>query len=263
MTALRQRMLRDMGIRNLAANTQLSCLQQVSAFANDFHRSPEALGPEQVRQYQVHLVEDRKLAASSICIAVSALRILYKVTLKQPWAPDDIPMPKKPFKLPLVLRPEEVLHFLSCVHSLKHRTILTTTYAAGLRVCEVTHLKVTFVGRRLCVTEPSLRTVRRLSLDGHFQSSNPPESRDANDRFQSTTVIARRPFVGAHSPKESPTVLRRWPASDADRTSAFRLDHVHPSSTVLGGFMAHVLHHQSAASLDGAAGQGFEGEEGV
>ena len=143
MTPLRQRMLEDMGIRNLAENTQLSYLQQVSAFANHFHRSPEALGPEQVRAYQVYLVEDRKLAASSICIAVSALRFLYKVTLKQPWAPDDLPMPKKPFRLPVVLSPEEVLHFLSCVDSLKHRTILTTLYAAGLRVSEATHLKVT------------------------------------------------------------------------------------------------------------------------
>jgi integrase/recombinase XerD len=142
MTPLRHRMLQDMGIRNLAENTQLSYLQQVAAFANHFHRSPEALGPEQVRQYQVHLVENRKLAPSSICIAVSALRFLYKVTLKQPWAPDDIPMPKKPFKLPVVLSPEEVLHFLSCVDSLKHRTILTTTYAAGLRISEATHLKV-------------------------------------------------------------------------------------------------------------------------
>ena len=142
MTPLRQRMLQDMGIRNLAENTQLSYLQQVAAFANHFHRSPEALGPEQVRAYQVHLVEDRKLAASSICIAVSALRFLYKVTLKRPWAPDEIPMPKKPFKLPVVLSPAEVLHFLSCVGNLKHCTILTTTYAAGLRISEATHLKV-------------------------------------------------------------------------------------------------------------------------
>ena len=141
MTPLRQRMLQDMGIRNLAENTQLSYVQQVSAFANHFHQSPEAIGPEQVREYQVHLVEDRKLAASSICIAVSALRFLYKITLKRPWAPDDLPMPRKPFKLPVVLSPEEVMHFLASVDSLKHRTILTTAYAAGLRVSEATHLK--------------------------------------------------------------------------------------------------------------------------
>lgn len=143
MTPLRQRMLEDMGIRNLAENTQLSYLQQVSAFANHFHRSPELLGPEQVHEYQVYLVEDRKLAPSSIGIAVSALRFLYKVTLKQNWAPDDIPMPKRPFRLPVILSPEEVMCFLESVHSRKHRAILMTAYAAGLRVSEATQLKVT------------------------------------------------------------------------------------------------------------------------
>ena len=142
MTPLRQRMLQDMGIRNLAENTQLSYLQQVSAFANHFHQSPDALGPEQVRAYQVHLAQDRKLAASSICIAVSALRFLYRITLKRPWAPDDIAMPRKPFKLPVVLSPEEVMHFLASIDNRKHHAILTTAYAAGLRVSEATHLKV-------------------------------------------------------------------------------------------------------------------------
>ena len=142
MTPLRQRMLEDMGIRNFAENTQLSYLQQVLAYARFFNRSPEQLGPEQVRTYQLHLRETRKLAPSSISIAVSALRFLYKVTLKRNWAPDDIPMPKLPFKLPVILSPEEVMHFLNSIANLKHRTILTAAYAAGLRVSEATHLKV-------------------------------------------------------------------------------------------------------------------------
>ena len=143
MTPLRQRMLEDMSIRNFAENTQQSYLQQVSSFARYFHCSPDALGPEKVREYQVHLVEGRKLAPSSISIAVSALRFLYKVTLRQPWSSDDIPMPKKPFKLPVILSPEEVMRFLESVHSMKHRAILMAAYAAGLRVSEATHLKVT------------------------------------------------------------------------------------------------------------------------
>jgi len=143
MTLLRQRMLEDIGIRNFAEHTQQSYLQQVSLFARHFARSPNSLGPEQVREYQVHLVEDRKLAPSSISIAVSALRFLYKVRLRQPWAVDDIPMPKKPFRLPVVLSPEEVTRFLESVHRTKHRAILTSLYAAGLRVSEATHLKVT------------------------------------------------------------------------------------------------------------------------
>ncbi len=143
MTPLRQRMLEDMGIRNLSRNTQLSYLQQVSAYARHFACSPEELGPEEVRAYQVHLIEVRKLNPGSVGIATSALRFLYKVTLKRDWSPDDFPLPKKRFRLPVVLSPEEVMHFLESVDSLKHRTILTTAYAAGLRVSEATHLRVT------------------------------------------------------------------------------------------------------------------------
>ena len=149
MTPLRQRMLEDMSIRNLVENTQQSYLQQISSYAKHFHRSPEVLGPEDVRTYQVYMAAERKLSATSVGIATAALRFLYKVTLKQNWAPDEIPMPKKPFKLPVVLSPEKVVHFLDCVDSVKHRTLLVTAYAAGLRVSEATHLKVTDIDSQL------------------------------------------------------------------------------------------------------------------
>jgi integrase/recombinase XerD len=140
MTPLRQRMLQDMGIRNLAVNTQLAYVQQISAFARHFDRSPEALGTEEVRAYQVHLIEERKLAAGSLSVVAAALRFLYKITLRRPWNDDDIPMPKRPLKLPIVLSPEEVVRFLACVASTKHRAILTTIYASGLRVSEAVAL---------------------------------------------------------------------------------------------------------------------------
>jgi site-specific recombinase XerD len=143
MTPLRQRMLDDMSIRNLAENTKLSYVQQVVCFARHFGCSPEQLGPDQVREYQRYLTNDRHLTAGSVGIATAALRFLYRVTLKRDWAPDDIPMPKKPFRLPVVLSQQEVVLFLSSVVALKHRTILTTLYAAGLRVSEATHLRVT------------------------------------------------------------------------------------------------------------------------
>lgn len=143
MTPLRQRMIEDMGVRNLARNTQLAYLQQVSAYARHFHRSPDELGPEQIRDYQVYLTQTRKLTASTLSVATGALRFLYKVTLKRDWAVEEIPMPKRPFKLPVVLSREEVTQFLASVDSLKHRTILMTAYAAGLRISEAIHLKVT------------------------------------------------------------------------------------------------------------------------
>ena len=137
MTSLRLRMLEDMQIRNLAVNTQESYVQQVSLFARYFNQSPEQLGPEQIRAYQVYLTNERKLATGSILIAISALRFLYKVTLKKDWTfADIIPAPKKPQTLPVVLSPEEVVQFLACVASRKHRAILTTCYGAGLRVSE-------------------------------------------------------------------------------------------------------------------------------
>ena len=145
MTPLRRRMLEDMSIRNFAENTQLSYLQQVVCFARHFDRSPDELGPEDVQAYQSHLVNERHLSASSVGTATAALRFLYRVTLKRNWTSDDIPMPKKPFILPVVLSPEEVRLFLASVANLKHRTILMTAYAAGLRISECTHLKVTDV----------------------------------------------------------------------------------------------------------------------
>ena len=146
MTPLRQRMTEDMQVRNLALNTQTSYLQQVSLFARYFKKSPESLGPDEIRTYQVYLTNERKLAPGSILIAIAALRFLYKVSLKKDWIFEDvIPAPKKPQKLPVVLSPEEVLHFLNCVGGTMHRAILTTCYAAGLRSSEVVRLKPTHI----------------------------------------------------------------------------------------------------------------------
>ena len=142
MTSLRQRMTEDMQVRNLALNTQTSYVQQVSLLARNFHKSPEQLGPEEIRTYQVYLTNEGRLSPRSVLIAVAALRFLYKVSLKKDWSFEDmIPARKKPQRLPLVLSPEEVVHFLTCVASIKYRAILTTCFAAGLRISEAIHLK--------------------------------------------------------------------------------------------------------------------------
>jgi site-specific recombinase XerD len=98
------------------------------------------------------LTNEKKLATGSILIAVSALRFLYNVSLKKDWVfADVIPAPKKPQRLPVVLSPEEVLQFLGCVGNTKHRAILTTCYAAGLRISEAVHLKPTDIDRQRMV----------------------------------------------------------------------------------------------------------------
>ena len=141
MTSLRQRMIEDMQIRNLSAHTQQCYVLQVSLFARHFSKAPELLGPEQIRAYQIYLTNEKKLATKSILLAIAALRFLYKVTLKKNWVFETIiPAPKAPQTLPVVLSPEEVIQFLDCVRSRKHRALLTACYAAGLRISEAVAL---------------------------------------------------------------------------------------------------------------------------
>jgi site-specific recombinase XerD len=141
MTPLRQRVSEDMQLRNLALNTQRSYLEQLSRFARHFGKSPELLGPEEVRAYQLHLTQEKRLSPSSVLVAVAAIRFLYKITLKRDWNIDEaIPACRKPQKLPVVMSPEEVNRFLLAVRNSKHRVILTVCYAAGLRISEAVRL---------------------------------------------------------------------------------------------------------------------------
>lgn len=142
MTPLRLRMIEDMRVRNLAANTQRAYLQQVRAFAEHFKRSPAVLGPEEVRAWQLHLLEVQHRSRSTLVVATAALRFLYTVTLKRDWAVEEIAMSKVPFRLPVILSPDEVTRFLESIRSVKHRTVLMAAYAAGLRISEATRLKV-------------------------------------------------------------------------------------------------------------------------
>jgi integrase/recombinase XerD len=143
MTPLRQRMIEDMRLRNFSPHTEDSYLLQITQFARYFAKSPEVLGPDEIRTYQLYLATEKKLAPSSLQITASALRFLYKVTLKKPWEVAELPTPKKPQTLPVVLSQAEVTQFLEAVRTLKQRTVLTVCYAAGLRIAEATHLKIT------------------------------------------------------------------------------------------------------------------------
>jgi integrase/recombinase XerD len=146
MTPLRQRMIEDMQVRNLSRNTQRTYALQVELFARHFGRSPAGLGAEDIRAYQVYLTTEKQLAPQSIMIATAALRFLYTVTLRKDWRMEAVlPLPRKPQTLPIVLSPDEVLQFLDCISNLKHKTILTTCYAAGLRISEAVSLKPTHI----------------------------------------------------------------------------------------------------------------------
>ena len=141
MTPLRQRMTEDMQVRNLALHTQRAYLRFVSQFARHFHKSPDLLGPAEIRAFLLYLTRDRRLAPSSVGVAVAAIRFLYKVTLQRGWNVDDvIPTSRRQHTLPVVMSQGEVSEFLAAVESLKHRVILTVCYAAGLRISEAVHL---------------------------------------------------------------------------------------------------------------------------
>ena len=141
MSLLRRRMIEDMTIRNLSPATQRSYLHAVSRFSQYFGRSPDRLGVEDVRAYQVNLAS-KGVAWGSLNQVVCALRFFYGVTLGQATIPERIAYARAPRKLPTVLSGDEIVRFLESVSSLKARVALTTAYAAGLRVSEVAALKV-------------------------------------------------------------------------------------------------------------------------
>jgi integrase/recombinase XerD len=142
MTTLRQRMIDDLTVRNRSSRTIKTYVAQVAHFARHFGRSPELLGPEEVRQYQVYLVNERHVSWSHFNQAVCALRFLYRHTLGRDWVVAHIPFPRQPRKLPVILSQAEVQRFLEAVKKLKYRALFTTVYAAGLRLSEATHLQV-------------------------------------------------------------------------------------------------------------------------
>ena len=142
MTPLRQRMLQDMQIRNLSPNTQKRYIDRVADFAKHFGKSPEKLGPEDIRSFQLHLIQERKLSSSTLNVTVCALRFLYRICLHRDWVIERIIYAKREKKLPIVLSPEEVVLFFNAIRGAKYRAILMTIYAAGLRISEAAQLKI-------------------------------------------------------------------------------------------------------------------------
>jgi len=143
MTPLRQRMLEDLQLRNYSPQTIRCYLRCIADFAKHFGVSPAHLGPEQVRTYQLFLVQDKQVSWTSVVQTVCALRFFYRITLGRPAMLEYIPHPQRPFTLPTLLSQAEVAALLSASPNLKHRAILTTLYAAGLRVSELCQLQVT------------------------------------------------------------------------------------------------------------------------
>lgn len=142
MTPLRQRMLEDLQIRNYAPGTARCYVRSVADFAKHFKRSPDQLGPEEIRSWQLYLLRDKGVKISSYIQSVCGLRFFYTNTLNRKVEIERIPLPRYEEKLPVILSKEEVKALLEAPKNLCHRAILATMYGGGLRVSEVTNLKV-------------------------------------------------------------------------------------------------------------------------
>ena len=152
MTPLRKRMLEDMQIRNLSPNTIDGYLRYVAQFAKYFNTSPELLGPEHIRTYLLHLL-NQQVDVSILTQTVCGLRFLYEKTLHRTWTVEYIPFPKRPKTLPVVLSRDEVQRVIRAPRHLKHRVILATLYTTGVRVSELARLQGTDIdsGRMVVV----------------------------------------------------------------------------------------------------------------
>jgi integrase/recombinase XerD len=142
MTSLRQRMLEDLRIRNYAPSTVTCYIRAVAQFAKHFNRSPDHLGPDQIRSWQLYLLNEKGCKLPSYIQAISGLRFFYKTTLNSRIDVEQIPFPRYESKLPVILSKEEVKALLEAPKNLGHRAMLATMYGAGLRVSEVVNLKV-------------------------------------------------------------------------------------------------------------------------
>ena len=153
MTKLRQRMLEELQRRNYSPSTTRQYLRDIAAFAKHFHRSPDRLGAEQIRDYQLFLIHEKKLAWSTYNQIVCALRFFYIKVLKRTFLLADIPFTRKQQKLPSILSQQEVAQLLVAPNHLKTRALLMLIYSAGLRRSEAAHLLVSDIdSERMTIT---------------------------------------------------------------------------------------------------------------
>ena len=141
MTPLRKQMDEDMVVRGMSERTRESYLGAVAGLAKYYGRRPDRIDEAEVQRYLFPLIQERKLAWSSCNIAAQGLKFFYRTTLKRPQAQFGIPTARQPQKLPQILSREEVARLIELTTNLKHRAMLMTAYAAGLRLSELCHLK--------------------------------------------------------------------------------------------------------------------------
>ena len=149
MTRLRKMMLEELQRRNYSEITTRKYLKVVSDFAKHFGKSPDKLGPNELRSYQAYLLKERKLTPGTAVNCVAALRFFFVKTLKRHQFREFLPYPKDRRRLPTVLSPEEVSRLINAAGTLFRRTLLITLYGTGMRRAELAHLKVSDTDLRI------------------------------------------------------------------------------------------------------------------
>ena len=133
-------MLEELQRRNYSQTTVTSYVKIVAAFAKHFDRPPDQMGPEQIRAYQVYLINERKLNARTVGLHTAALRFFYCKTLKRAYPIEEVPYPKAPRRLPTILTQEEAVRLIDAASNLFHRAMLMTVYSTGMRRAEMCQL---------------------------------------------------------------------------------------------------------------------------
>jgi integrase/recombinase XerD len=241
MTPLRQRMLEDMQLRGLAPKTQAAYVGAVKQLAEYYHKSPDLLGDEELRQYFLYLKNDKQASRSACTIALYGIRFFYQYTLQRETVALDWVRPPHEKKLPVVLSTDEVRLILSCVRRQRYRVCLRTIYSCGLRLREGVSLQV-------------------QDLDGERRMLHVRQGKGNKDRYvplPSTTLTMLRAWWQTHRhpvwlfPAPTPAGVSPWTASrPMDATGverAFRL--ALQESGVPKPATVHTLRHSYATHL--------------
>ena len=143
MNTLTEQMLQDLQLKGASPKTQRVYLREVNNYVRYFGKSPDELGESELKQYLLHLMNERNLSDGTYRVYAASLKFLYRTTLKKEWVVEKIQYPKRKNRLPVVLDISEVQALFDATNNIKHKALLMMTYSAGLRISEVSKLRIT------------------------------------------------------------------------------------------------------------------------
>jgi site-specific recombinase XerD len=239
-------MLEELQRRNLSPITTRIYLRAVEEFARYYKKSPDQLGPEQIREYQAYLFTDRKLGAIAVAQQVSALRFFFVRTLKRPLMAEQLASPRRPVRLPEVLSREEVERLIENAANPLHRIWILTLYATGIRREELVHLKITDIdsGRMVIhIRQGKGRKDRDVMLSPRLLNELRDYWRRANPRPTAYLFPGKGPHQNGEVPLQGKSVFNAVQQA-AQRAGLGKRVHPH---TLRHSFATHLL--ESGADL--------------